>query len=75
MEISREELCKLLRFRYAKTDPQMARVQLCHLHSMYEVCKGKEMYESKVEGVIKREMRKDLGDMRGGVEGLVNENF
>lgn len=75
MNVTREELCELLRFRYAKTDPLMARVEPCHVHSMYDFCKGKEMYESVSESMIKRQMGRDLKLMREGGQGLVNADF
>lgn len=75
IDVPREELCQLLRFRYASTDPQMARVELGHLQPMYDLCKGKEMYESVSKGMIKRYMGRDLKLMREGGDGLVNEDF
>lgn len=75
--MSSEDLCALLRFRYAETDPLMARVELADLQAMYVFCKGwpKEMYEKHAGGRIRLEMGQDLKLMREGGVGGVNEDF
>lgn len=77
MDLSPEDLCALLRFRYAKTDPLMARVDFEDVKVMYAFCEGrpKEMYEKHACGWIRLEMGQDLRSMREGGVGGVNEDF
>lgn len=75
--VSIEDLCALLRFRYAKTDPKMARAEQAHVVAMYGFCKvwGKEMYEKNAWGLIQSQMRDDLRILKEGGEGGVNWDF
>lgn len=77
MDLPSEELCALLRFRYAMTDPQMAGVEPDRVGVMYEFCQegGKEMYESSAGRWIREEIGADLKSMREGGVGGVNEDF
>lgn len=77
LELSSEDLCALLRFRYARTDPQMAWVELAHVGPMYDFCKRwpKEMYELTAWNFIKQEMGLDLELMRDGGVSVVSEDF
>ena len=61
MKLSEEDLCALLRFRYAKVDPLMARVETCHVGAMYAFCKGLRdgMYEETARGLIKWQMARE----------------
>ncbi|CAD6590335.1 MAG: hypothetical protein ASARMPRED_004728, partial [Alectoria sarmentosa] len=62
MDLASEDLCALLRFRYAMTDPQMAGVEPGRVQVMYEFCRegGKEMYESEAGKWIRVEMEAHL---------------
>ncbi|KAF6218794.1 hypothetical protein HO133_005337 [Letharia lupina] len=75
--LSSEDLCALLRFRYARTDPLMAGVELGHVGAMYGFCKGwpRELYEEKAENLIRVQMGMDLKLMREGGLGVVSEDF
>ncbi|KAL9071777.1 MAG: hypothetical protein Q9161_004041 [Pseudevernia consocians] len=77
MKLSVEDLCALLRFRYAKDDPLMARVETAHVGAMYAFCKGlrQAMYEETAGGLIKWQMARDLKLMREGGVGVVSEDF
>ncbi len=77
MKVSDEELCALLRFRYAKDDPLMARVETRHVGAMYDFCQGlqEEMYEETAGGLIRLQMKKDLKLMREGGVGVVSGDF
>lgn len=77
MDLPSEELCALLRFRYAMTDAQMAAVEPGHVRVMYEFCQegGKEMYESSAGRWIRLEIGADLKSMKEGGVGGVNDDF
>ena len=66
IKVSMEDLCALLRIRYAEIDPQMENVEECHVDAMDEFCKrqGKQMYEEKYPEFVKKEMEVDLRNMR-----------
>ena len=77
MRLSEEDLCALLRFRYAKDDPLMARVETGHVGAMYGFCQGlpTKMYEETAKGLIRYQMARDLKLMREGGVGAVSEDF
>ena len=70
IELSMEDLCALLRFRYARMDARMEGVEERHVLAMREFVgeRGKEMYEVKCPRFIRKEMEVDLRSMREGSE-------
>lgn len=77
MDLSLEDLCALLCFRYAKDDPQMEGVEVDHVAAMYEFCQGwpKEMYEKTAGSLIRLQMGSDLKLMRDGGVAVVSGDF
>ena len=70
IKLSMEDLCALLRFRYARMDARMKGVEESHVLAMREFVgeKGKQMYEVKCPRFIRKEMEVDLRSMREGSE-------
>ena len=68
IQLSMEDLCALLRFRYSEKDARMKRVEACHVLAMSEFVRerGMRMYEVKFPRFIRREMEVDLRSMREG---------
>lgn len=77
MALSSDDLCALLRFRYAQTDLLMAHVEPSHVRDMYNFCKRLEgqMYEARARKLIRAQMEGDLERMRGGGVGGVSGDF
>lgn len=77
IRLSPDQLVALLRSRYGKSDPQMARVEQWHLEAMLRFCmkSKKEMFEKGAQVVIREQMKMDLKLMMEGRECTVNEDF
>ena len=61
-----EDLCALLRFRYAGMDARMKEVDESRVSAMREFVRerGKQMYEVKFPRFVRKEMEVDLRSMR-----------
>ena len=70
IKLSMEDLCALLRFRYAGMDARMKGVDEGQVLAMREFVRerGKQMYETKFPQFIKKEMEGDLRSMRDAGE-------
>ena len=68
IDLSMEDLCALLRFRYSDKDPRMKGLEERHVLAMREFVgdRGRQMYETRFPRFIKREMEVDLRSMREG---------
>ena len=66
-----EDLCALLRFRYAGMDARMERVDERQVLAMREFVRerGRQMYEVRFPRFVRKEMEMDLKCMREGGEG------
>ena len=71
IELSMEDLCALLRFRYAGVDARMKGVDESHVLAMRDFVKerGKQMYDVKYPRFVRTDMEVDLRSMREGREG------
>ena len=70
IKLSMEDLCALLRFRYAGMDARMKEVNEGQVLAMREFIRerGKQMYEPKFPRFIREEMERDLRSMRDAGE-------
>lgn len=77
IELSAQELCALLRFRYARDDKQMERVGRCDIVAMREFCdrRGKIWYEVEARELIRKEMQRDLKDLADVGQRAVREGL
>lgn len=75
IELSTEELCALLRFRYPREDKQG--LERWHILAMKEFCErqGKDWYEVEARELIKKEMQRDLRLLMEGAKRAVSEDF